>query len=35
VGDQVELENGTLRVVRMRGRRVEYLVFTPREPSTV
>jgi putative hemolysin len=30
VGDQVEVESGSLRVVRMRGRRVEYLVFIPR-----
>jgi hypothetical protein len=26
----VEVESGSLRVVRMRGRRVEYLVFIPR-----
>ena len=31
VGDQVELETGSLRVVRMRGRRVEYLMFIPQE----
>jgi putative hemolysin len=30
VGDQVEVESGSLRVVRMRGRRVEYLLFIPR-----
>ena len=29
VGDQVEVSSGTLRVTHMRGRRVEYLVFTP------
>ncbi len=29
VGDQVEVGSGTLRVVRMRGRRIEYLVFQP------
>lgn len=33
VGDQVEVSSGTLRVVRMRGRRIEYLVFVPRETS--
>ena len=33
VGDQVELEGGTLRVVKMRGRRVDYLLWAPREPS--
>jgi len=33
VGDQVELETGSLRVVRMRGRRVEYLMFIPLEVS--
>ena len=30
VGDQVELERGSLRVVKMRGRRVDYLLFQPR-----
>ncbi len=30
VGDQVEVDSGTLRVVRMQGRRVEFLMFTPR-----
>ncbi|MFQ5536732.1 MAG: hemolysin family protein [Gemmatimonadota bacterium] len=30
VGDQVEVESGILRVVRMRGRRIEYLLFIPR-----
>jgi len=30
VGDQVELKRGTLRVVKMRGRRVDYLLFQPR-----
>ncbi len=29
VGDQVAVSTGTLRVVRMRGRRVEYLVYIP------
>ncbi|MFC1660892.1 hemolysin family protein, partial [Gemmatimonadota bacterium] len=29
VGDVVEVEGGVLRVVRMRGRRVEYLHFSP------
>ncbi len=29
VGDQVEVEPGVLRVVRMRGRRVEYVLFIP------
>jgi magnesium and cobalt exporter, CNNM family len=31
VGDQVELVSGSLRVTRMKGRRVEYLLFVPRE----
>jgi CBS domain containing-hemolysin-like protein len=30
VGDQIELERGSLRVVKMRGRRVDYLLFQPR-----
>jgi CBS domain containing-hemolysin-like protein len=29
VGDQVELDAGTFRVLRMSGRRIEYLLFTP------
>jgi putative hemolysin len=29
IGDQVEVEPGVLRVVRMRGRRVEYVLFIP------
>jgi len=29
-GDLVEVEGGALRVVRMRGRRIEYLLFSPR-----
>jgi putative hemolysin len=29
VGDQIEVESGTLRVVRMRGRRIEYVLFIP------
>lgn len=33
VGDQVEIESGTLRVVRMRGRRIEYLLFLPGTPE--
>lgn len=36
VGDHVRVESGTLRVVRMRDRRVEYLLFLPSgdpEPS--
>jgi len=33
VGDQVEVESGTLRVVRMRGRRIEYLLFLPGTPE--
>jgi CBS domain containing-hemolysin-like protein len=30
VGDQVDIESGTLRVTHMRGRRIEYLLFVPR-----
>ncbi|HSG07688.1 MAG TPA: hemolysin family protein [Longimicrobiales bacterium] len=30
VGDQIELERGSLRVVKMKGRRVDYLLFQPR-----
>jgi putative hemolysin len=33
VGDQVGVGSGTLRVTRMRGRRVEYMVFSPGAPS--
>ena len=29
VGDRVEIQGGLLRVLRMRGRRIEYLLFTP------
>ncbi len=29
IGDEIALEGGTLRVTRMRGRRVEYVVFSP------
>jgi putative hemolysin len=29
VGDRVDVDGGVFRVVRMRGRRVEYLLFTP------
>ncbi len=30
VGDEIELESGRLRVTRMRGRRIEYLLYLPR-----
>ena len=30
VGDEIELDSGRLRVTRMRGRRIEYLLFLPR-----
>ena len=30
VGDEVEVATGTLRVTRMSGRRIRYLLFTPR-----
>jgi CBS domain containing-hemolysin-like protein len=30
VGDQVEVDNGTFRVLRMSGRRIQFLLFTPR-----
>jgi putative hemolysin len=30
VGDKVEVEAGAFRVLRMRGRRIEYLLFSPR-----
>ena len=30
VDDQVDIESGTLRVIKMKGRRVEYLLFVPR-----
>ena len=30
VDDQVDIESGSLRVIRMKGRRVEYLLFVPR-----
>ncbi|MGD2123780.1 MAG: hemolysin family protein [Gemmatimonadota bacterium] len=33
VGDQVEVDRGTFRVLRMSGRRIEYLLFTPSLPS--
>jgi CBS domain containing-hemolysin-like protein len=33
VGDQVEIHNGTLRVLRMSGRRIEFLLFTPYPPG--
>ncbi|HIC52336.1 MAG TPA: hypothetical protein EYO97_00760, partial [Gemmatimonadetes bacterium] len=28
--DQVDIESGSLRVIKMKGRRVEYLLFVPR-----
>ncbi len=34
VGDQIEVDSGSIRVVRMRGRRIEYLHFIPRVPRT-
>ncbi|MFC1575600.1 hemolysin family protein [Gemmatimonadota bacterium] len=33
VGDRVEVEGGSFRVLRMRGRRIEYLLFTPEAPD--
>jgi putative hemolysin len=30
VGDHLEIESGSLRVTKMKGRRVEYLLFVPR-----
>ena len=30
VEDEVELDTGVLKVQRMRGRRIEYLLFTPK-----
>ena len=32
VGDQVQVAAGSLRVVRMRGRRIEYLLYVPAGP---
>ncbi len=29
VGDQIDVASGTIRVTRMRGRRIEYLLFVP------
>jgi putative hemolysin len=29
LGDEIDVDSGTLRVTRMRGRRIEYLVFSP------
>jgi CBS domain containing-hemolysin-like protein len=29
VGDEIEVESGKMRVTRMRGRRIEYLLFNP------
>ena len=31
VGDVVEVEGGTFRVLKMRGRRTEFLIFSPRQ----
>ena len=33
VGDQVGVASGSLRVIRMQGRRIEYLVFVPGAPD--
>jgi len=33
VGDQVEVGSGILRVVKMQGRRIEYLHFEPTAPG--
>ncbi len=33
VGDQVDVGSGVLRVVKMRGRRIEYLLFIPTAPE--
>ena len=30
VGDQVEVDNGSFQVLHMRGRRIEFLLFTPK-----
>jgi len=30
VGDQVGVDNGSFQVLRMRGRRIEFLLFTPK-----
>ena len=38
VDDRVEIESGSLRVIKMKGRRVEYLLFVPRpeaDPTVV
>jgi putative hemolysin len=29
IGDQVEVENGSFQVLRMKGRRIQFLLFTP------
>jgi magnesium and cobalt transporter len=29
VGDKVEVDSGSFQVLRMRGRRIEFLLFTP------
>jgi CBS domain containing-hemolysin-like protein len=31
VGDVVEVDGGSFRVLRMRGRRIEFLAFSPEE----
>jgi CBS domain containing-hemolysin-like protein len=33
VGDRVEMENGSFQVLRMSGRRIQFLLFTPRGPE--
>jgi CBS domain containing-hemolysin-like protein len=33
VGDQVEVDGGSFRVLRMRGRRIEFLLYTPGQGS--
>jgi CBS domain containing-hemolysin-like protein len=33
VGDRVEVDNGTFQVLRMSGRRVEFLLFSPHSSS--
>ncbi len=35
IGDEVELDSGTLRVTQMRGRRIDYLVFEPQVRATI
>jgi CBS domain containing-hemolysin-like protein len=33
LGDEVGVDSGVLQVAKMRGRRIEYLLFVPRSPS--